>query len=135
MRFQEYIVCLVDPDEAVHDALAALLRASGARVTCFRSAEEFLDSRTLADVEIGCLLVEANLPGMGSIGLLKHVRIQSVDVPIVVLASTSNRDIAEQALKAGALEVVEKPLISDRLLERLLLDSRICRNTAKGLEH
>jgi FixJ family two-component response regulator len=67
----------------------------------------------------GCLLVEADLAGMGSLALLRRLRAQNVDLPVVVLMSTSNRDIAAQALAAGAVEVIEKPLLSGQLLNRL----------------
>ena len=119
MRCEIDIVYVIDPDEAVHDALAALLGASGTRVVCYPNAEAFLDSNFAHGARRGCLLVEANLPGMGSLALLRRLRGQGVDLPVVVLTSTSNREIAKQALKAGAVEVIEKPLVGGRLLNRL----------------
>jgi two-component system response regulator FixJ len=113
------IVYIIDPDKAVHDALAALLGATGSRVVCYSSAEAFLDSDFMHSGMHGLVLAEVNLPGMGSLALLRQLRVQDVDLPVVVLTSTSNRDIADQALKAGAVEVIEKPLVHDRLLNRL----------------
>ena len=119
MRCEEDIIYVIDPDEAVHDALTILLTTTGRRVVCYSNAEAFLDS-SFADSSIrGCVLAEANLPGMGSLALLRRLRAQGVDLPVVILTSTSNRDIADQALKAGAVEVIEKPLVHDRLLNRL----------------
>ena len=54
---------------------------------------------------------------MGSLAFLRCLKDRKVDLPVVVLTSTSNREIAEQALKAGAVEVIQKPLVADRLLE------------------
>ena len=119
MRRQEDIIYVIDPDEVVHDALAALLGATGTRVVCYPSAEAFLESNFMQSGMRGLVLVEANLPGMGSLALLRRLRDQSIDLPVVVLASTSNRDIADQVLKAGAVEVIEKPLVHGRLLSRL----------------
>ncbi|MBT8400539.1 MAG: response regulator [Rhodothermia bacterium] len=119
MSAQEYTVCLVDPDEAVHDALSTLLRASGTQVRCFAAAEDFLKSGVVLDADTSCVLAEASLPGMGCLAFLKRLRAIGADLPIIVLTSTSDRGIAAQALKAGALEVIEKPLVSDRILERL----------------
>ena len=119
MRTQDHTVCLVDPDEAVHDALSTLLRASGVQVKCFASAEDYLKSDVVLDTDTGCLLAEASLPGMGCLAFLRQLRAINTDLPIIVLTSTSDRNIAEQVLKAGALEVIEKPLVSDRILERL----------------
>jgi two-component system response regulator FixJ len=119
VRCEIDIVYVIDPDEAVHDALAALLGATGTRVVCYPSAEAFLDSNCMHSGMRGLVLAEVNLPGMGSLALLRQLRDQGVDLPVVVLTSTSNRDIADQALKAGAVEVIEKPLVHGRLLNRL----------------
>jgi two-component system response regulator FixJ len=113
------IVYVIDPDEAVHDALAALLGAVGIRVVCYLSAEAFLGSDCMHSSLRGVVLAEVNLPGMDSLALLRRLRNAGVDLPVVVLTSTSNRDIADQALKAGAVEVIEKPLVHSRLLNRL----------------
>jgi len=119
MRHEEDIVYVIDPDEAVHDALTTLLNSAGTRVLCYANAEAFLDSSVVHSAMRGCVLAEANLPGMGSLALLKRLRARGVDLPVVVLTSTSNRDIADQVLKAGAAEVVEKPLVHGLLLDRL----------------
>ena len=112
-------VYVIDPDEAVHDALTTLLGANDTRVVCYPDAEVFLDSGVVFRAMRGLLLLEANLPGMGSLALLRRLRDQGADLPVVVLTSTSDQDIADQASKAGAMEVIEKPLVSDRLLELL----------------
>ncbi len=119
VRREIEIFYVIDPDEAVHDALAALLGATGSRVVCYPSAEAFLGSEVTHNGMRGLVLAEANLPGMGSLALLRRLRDQGVDLPVVVLTSTSNRDIADQALKAGAVEVIEKPLVHGRLLKRI----------------
>ena len=119
MRCEIDIVYVIDPDEAVHDALAALLGATGTRVVCYPSAEAFLESNFMHSDMRGLVLAEVNLPGMGSLALLRRLRDQGVELPVVILTSTSNRDIADQALKAGAVEVIEKPLVHGRLLKRL----------------
>jgi FixJ family two-component response regulator len=119
MRCEKDIVYVIDPDETVHDALTALLGTGGRQVVCYRNAEAFLDSNFARRAPCGCILAEANLPGMGSLALLRRLRDEDVGLPVVVLTSTSNRDIANQALKAGAVEVIEKPLVADRLLELL----------------
>jgi two-component system CheB/CheR fusion protein len=112
-------VYVIDPDEGVHDAITTLLGANGTRVACYPNAEAFFDSTCAHSLSRGCLLVEANLPGMGSLAFLRRLRAQGVDLPVLVLTSTSNREIANQALKAGAVEVIEKPLVGGRLLNRL----------------
>ena len=119
MSRQKNTVFVIDPDEAVHDALRTLLSATGTNVVCYPNAESFLESIFTQDLIGGCLLAEADLPGMGSLALLRRLQARDINIPIVVLTSTSNRDIADQALKAGATEVIEKPVVGARLLERL----------------
>lgn len=130
MRCDKYTVYVIDPDEAVHDALATLLGASGTRVESFPTAETFLASGITDSPVHGCLLVEANLPGIGSLALVRQLHAQNLDLPVVVLTSTSDRDIANQALKAGAIDVFEKPLVGGRLLDRL--NDLGCRATEVG---
>jgi FixJ family two-component response regulator len=119
MRCEQDIICVIDPDEAVDDALTILLGATGVRVVCYPNAEAFFDSTFAHSSTHGCLLVEANLPGMGCLAFLKRLRANGIDRPVLILTSTSNREIANQALKAGAAEVIEKPLVGSRLLKRL----------------
>ncbi len=119
MRCDQDTVYVIDPDEAVHDAITTLLSASGMRVDCYPTAEAFLASDILRSPLRGYLLVEADLPGIGSLALVRQLRAQSFNLPVVVLTSTFNRDIANQALKAGAVDVFEKPLVGGHLLDRL----------------
>ena len=119
MRREQDIVYVIDPDEAVDDALSILLGAAGARVVCYPNAEAFFDSSIAHSLRRGCLLVEANLPGMGCLAFLKRLRTQGIYNPVLILTSTSNRDIANQTLMAGAAEIIEKPLVGSRLLNRL----------------
>jgi FixJ family two-component response regulator len=119
MRCKKDTIYVIDPDEAVHDALTTLLGVNGTRVLCYPNAEAFLDSSFVHSSMNDCLLVEANLPGMGSLAFLRRLRAQSIDLPVVVLTSTTNREIASQALKAGAVKVIEKPLIVSQLLRQL----------------
>ena len=109
-------VYVIDPDEAVHDALSELLAVAGTRVVCFRSAEEFLRCDELHDTLRGCILAEADLPGMGSLAFLRKLRTCGIEAPVIVMTSTSNRDIADQALKGGAVHVISKPMVGDRIL-------------------
>jgi len=113
-------VFVVDPDESVHDALVTLMRSAGVRAACYRTPEAFLKAWAADSARACCLLVEADLAGMGSFALIRQVHAQAPRLPIVVLASTSDSDVAAQALRAGALDVIDKPLFGGHLLERIL---------------
>ncbi len=114
-------ICVVDPDESVHDALSTLLDASGIDVQCFANAESLLAANAANRSCCSCLLVEADLPGMGSLALIRIMHRDNNMLPIIVLASTNDSAVAAQALTAGALDVIDKPLISVHLLERILV--------------
>lgn len=129
MHAQGYTVCVVDPDEAVHDALSVLLQASGVGVKGFCSAEAFLESGLDLNPAASCIIAEANLPGMGCLSFLRKLHADDADIPVIVVTSTSDRAIAEQVVRAGALDVIEKPLVGDRLLERLIPASGGCRRS------
>jgi FixJ family two-component response regulator len=119
MVHPEDTVYIIDPDEAVHDALTTLLGANGTSVACYSDAESFLNSGLARESTCGVLLVEASLPGMGSLAFLNRLQALGMQQPVVVLTRTSNREIAAQILKAGAVEVIEKPLVGTRLLQLL----------------
>ncbi len=113
-------VYVVDPDESVHDAITTLLQSAGVHVACFRTPEAFLNSFNSRTTRGCCLLLEAELPGIGSLALIRKVNDQVPGMPIVVLASTNDSNIAAQALRAGALDVIDKPLFGGHLLDRIL---------------
>lgn len=113
-------VYVVDPDESVHDAITTLLQSAGVRVACYRTPDAFLSSFKSRTTRGCCLLLEADLPGIGSLALIRTVNDEAPGMPIVVLASTSDSNIAAQALKAGALDVIDKPLFGGHLLDRIL---------------
>ena len=113
-------VYVIDPDESVHDALATLLQSVNVRVACYRTPEAFLNACAVQGAGNCCVLLEADLPGIGSLALIREVRAQAPTMPIIVLASTTDDDIAAQALKAGALDVIDKPLFGAHLLDRIL---------------
>ena len=113
-------VYVIDPDESVHDALTTLLQSVNVRVACYRTPEAFLNACAVQGTGNCCVLLEADLPGIGSLALIREVRAQAPTMPIIVLASTTDDDIAAQALKAGALDVIDKPLFGAHLLDRIL---------------
>lgn len=120
MRTACETVYIVDPDESVHDAISTLLEPAGVRVSCFRTPESLLAALAIDMSRSCCLLVEASIPGIGSLELIRRVRSMDSHLSVVVLASTSDKDIAAQALKAGATDVIDKPHFSVDLLNKIL---------------
>jgi two-component system response regulator FixJ len=116
---EQETVFIIDPDEGIRESLEALLGTLAISTLSYPDVEAFLDSVSDQFPDRGCLIVEAALAGLGSLALLKRLRKEGSTLPVLVLASTSNRDIADLALQAGAAAVIDKPLANGQLLDRL----------------
>lgn len=108
------IVFIVDDDEAVRDSLAMLLESHGYRTQSFPSAETFLDFLQ-APPAAGCLLLDVNLPGANGLSLLRRMSERFQDMPVLMMTGMGQVAVAVEAMKAGALDFLEKPLDPDRL--------------------
>jgi len=108
-------IYVIDPDPAISEAIAALLGTYNLQVKTFREAESFLAFRRTTDLAGGCLVIELNLPGLNGLALLRQLREEGTEVPIIVLTNAHEPVIHRQAVQFGADRVVEKPLINDML--------------------
>jgi FixJ family two-component response regulator len=105
-------VFIVDDDERVRRALARLLRASGYHVECFDSPEDFLDKADLASTP-ACLVLDLQMPGMT--GLEVQRKLNQL-LPIVFLSAHGDVTTSVDAMKAGALDFLVKPVCESLLL-------------------
>jgi FixJ family two-component response regulator len=110
-------VFLVDDDEAVRDALGGLLRAQKFDVASYASAEEFLASSREGDA--GCIVLDLNLPGIGGIDLQARLAARGIDLPIIFLTGYGDVPSSVRALKAGAVDFLQKPVAAEVLLDRV----------------
>lgn len=107
------LVCVVDPDPRVRRTVAGLMQALGAEVYGYATAREFLAGLAVA-VPV-CLIAEAHLPDMTGLALLQEVRSRGLNIPTILLSGDADVTSAVTAMRAGALDFVEKPFI-DRVL-------------------
>ena len=115
-------VYIVDDDPEVGSSLAALITAHGFDVKLFPSADTFLTACTPDTV--GCLLADINLPRMNGLELLDIVSEKMPGLVTVILTGFGNVSGAVRAMKAGALEFIEKPYetaVLMPLIERALV--------------
>ena len=100
-------VFVVDDDEAIRDSLEALLAAEGYGVRGFASAREFLDrcERTA----VGCLLLDVNMPEMSGLALQERVVREWRRLAVVIVTGQADVQTAVRAMKAGAVDFIEKP--------------------------
>ena len=114
-----HIVHVIDPDAAIGEALSALLETYGIAVQGFPDAESFLCARAAGRIAGGCLLVDANLPGLSGLSLLRELHGQNSELPVIVLTDAASPEFRKQAQSLGAVDVLEKPLMNGFLLGRL----------------
>jgi len=113
------VVYVVDPDQAIGEGLTVLLNTYDIQVRSFPDAESLLDTRSYLRSSCCCLLVEANLPGLSGPALLQRLRDEGVDKPAILLLSTSCPEQIKQAQSTSRISVMEKPLVSGRLIKEI----------------
>lgn len=110
-------VFLVDDDDAYRRSLRFLLESSGYPVRDFGSAEAFLEEYR-AEMP-GCLLLDLRMPGLSGIELQERLRHEGVELPIIFITGHGDVPVSVQAMKAGALDFLEKPFDDAQLVERI----------------
>jgi two-component system, LuxR family, response regulator FixJ len=109
-------VQVVDDDDAVRDAVMALLRASGLPVRGYASPRTFLEH--YHPEETGCVLVDMCMPEMtGADVQEKLARIGDMPPPIIVITGHGDVRMAVDAMKRGAVEFLQKPVAPEDLVE------------------
>jgi two-component system CheB/CheR fusion protein len=119
------IIFVVDDDIHIRDAVRAVLEDDGREVRDFATCEAFLDSYCPGPE--ACLVLDANLPGMGGLDLLSRLHFLGRRLPTIMITGNSDVTMAVQAMKAGASDLIEKPIGRRDLLasiERALEQSR-----------
>jgi len=109
------IVFIVDDDEAVRDSLAALLMAKGHAVEAYDSGEAFLAAHR-PDFR-GCALVDLRMPGIDGLTLIERLKARGASLPIVVVTGHGDVPLAVRAMKAGAIDFIEKPYSNQAMLD------------------
>ena len=108
------IVHIVDDDEAVRKSLAFLLSSSGLAVRLYDSATAFLAG--ISGIKSGCLITDVRMPDMTGIELLHELRAKSCGLPAIVITGHGDVALAVEAMKAGAVDFIEKPFDEEAIL-------------------
>lgn len=116
-------VHVVDDDPAVRNSLRALLVAHRFEVVVSPSAEDFLQ-RLDRDVA-ACVLLDLRMPGMGGLELQAHLKREGIGIPVIVLTGHGDVPVAVEAMKAGALDFIEKPGAEEQLLAAIEQAGRV----------
>lgn len=111
-------VFLVDDDPSVRRALARLIKSAGHQVQTFASAQEFLGTRAAGE-EAACLVLDVRMPGLTGIELQRQLQTLNRNVPIVFMTGHGNIPMSVQAMKAGAVDFLPKPVKDTELLRAI----------------
>tara|TARA_R110002110_G_scaffold26365_2_gene97058 strand:+ start:5537 stop:6139 length:603 start_codon:yes stop_codon:yes gene_type:complete len=108
---------VVDDDTAALKSLLALLRAHRIDAAGFASAEEFLEAYDQR--WCGCVVLDVRMPGMSGIELLASLKEMGSSLSVILVTAYGDVSLAVEAMKAGALDFLEKPYSQEQLLAAL----------------
>jgi FixJ family two-component response regulator len=107
------VVFVVDDDVSVRESLEALIGTAGWRTKTFATALDFLDN--CRDTNPSCLVLDVSLPGLSGLDLQQRLGDRR-DMPIIFITGHGDIPMSVQAMKAGAVEFLTKPLSDEVLL-------------------
>jgi len=108
-------VFVVEDDPAMRELLRLMLAPLDAEVETYASAEEFLENWD--GWRAGCLLLDLRLPGMDGLSLFDALRGQGASLPVIFVTGYADVATARQVLKAGAADLLQKPVEARTLVE------------------
>jgi FixJ family two-component response regulator len=114
----EPIVAIVDDDAAVREALTELILSAGLKPVSFASTREVLDADILDSP--GCLILDVRMPGSSGLHLQHHLAESGNVKPIIFLTGHGDIPMTVQAMKAGAVDFLTKPVRDQTLLDAVI---------------
>jgi two-component system response regulator FixJ len=114
---EQRTVHLVDDDDSVRRSVGFMLKTSGYRVLSYASGQDLLAaSKELGD---GCILMDIRMPGMDGLEVQEALRERGVALPVVIMTGHGDIALAVRAMKAGAIDFIEKPFDKPVLMAAL----------------
>jgi two-component system response regulator FixJ len=108
------LICIIDDDPVVSHSIGAMLESNGYEVATFDSGEAFLMYDQID--RASCALVDLRMPGLDGIALLDRLTARGVRLPVVIMTGQADVPAAVAAMKAGAIDFIEKPCIAAEIL-------------------
>lgn len=103
----ERLVHLVDDDEAIRRSAGFMLKTSGFRVQTYESGDQLLKSA--ATLKRGCVLLDIRMPGIDGLEVQQALKERGIGLPVIIMTGHGDVTLAVQAMKAGAIDFIEKP--------------------------
>ncbi|MEL6877231.1 MAG: response regulator transcription factor [Pseudomonadota bacterium] len=111
----EYPIYLVDDDDSVRRSVGFMLKTSGHTVESYVDGVHFIKvSRSL---EPGCVLLDIQMPEMDGLEVQQELKDRGIPFPVIVMTGHGDVDVAVKAMKAGAIDFIEKPFAKETMLE------------------
>ncbi|MGD1047474.1 MAG: response regulator transcription factor [Candidatus Krumholzibacteriaceae bacterium] len=126
MSEQRPVVYVVDDDPAIRSLLSKLVKSIGLPVEAFASSQEFLSSARPEGP--ACLVLDVRLPGLSGLELQERLVQSGIDIPVIFITGFGNIPQSVRAMRAGAVDFLEKPFENQALLDavnRALVKSRV----------
>jgi two-component system response regulator FixJ len=114
---EQRVVHLVDDDAAIRRSVGFMLKTSGHRVETYESGVELLKGS--GDLRQGCILLDIRMPGMDGLEVQQALQEKGVSLPVIIMTGHGDVSLAVRAMKAGAVDFIEKPFEKDALLASL----------------
>ncbi len=108
------VVHVIDDDDAARGSLEFLLDTAGFRVRAYESAVVFLDQ--ISELKPGCIVSDVRMPDITGLELLRRLRDQKIDWPVIIVTGQGDVSLAVESIKSGALDFIEKPYHDEELL-------------------
>jgi len=117
MATSDPIIFVVDDDEAVRLSTEMLVRSMGLRAESFDSASEFLED--FDPQQPGCIILDIRMPGMSGLELQEHLNELGASIPVIFVTGHGDVPMAVKAMKAGAVDFLQKPFRDQELIDRV----------------
>jgi len=110
-------VFVVDDDQAMRTSLQWLIESTGMQVKTFESADAFLSN--FFPERAGCLLLDVRMPGMSGLVLQSYLAREGYQLPVIIITGHGDVGMAVKAMRAGAMDFIEKPFHDEDLLRSI----------------
>jgi len=117
MGSEERMVHLVDDDASVRRSVGFMLKTSGHQVQSYESGADLLKNGV--QLEQGCILLDIRMPGMDGLEVQQRLQEKGIRLPVIIMTGHGDVGLAVRAMKAGAVDFIEKPFAKDTLFSSL----------------
>lgn len=108
------LIHLVDDDAGIRRSVGFMLKTSGHRVETYESGTDLL--KKSGNLDEGCILLDIRMPGMDGLEVQQALQDKGVNLPVIIMTGHGDVGLAVRAMKAGAVDFIEKPFEKEALL-------------------